>query len=124
MVKRNLEINQINQIFSEEIIGKDLRLINKNEKLKFLFEDNGPVWYRGYFLDKNFNEVKIDSILDFYRKEHIVVGHTTYSKIVPLFNNKIIGIDAGIKDERSGEMLLYKNGLFYEVSYTGKRIKI
>lgn len=124
MVQRKLTIKQINQIFSNKIIGKDVGSNFENKELKFLYEDYGPVWYRGYFLDTNFNEGKLDSILDFYGKEHIVVGHTSFSKIIPLFNNKVLGIDAGIMYKQSGEMLLYKNGFFYECSASGKRIKL
>jgi hypothetical protein len=124
LVQRNLKIEQINQIISDKIIGKDIQSINENEELKFLNENNGPLWYRGYFYDTGFSESKLDSILDFYAKEHIVVGHTTFEEIKSLFNNKILGIDAGIMYKQPGEMLIYKNGFFYKGSITGNRIKL
>jgi hypothetical protein len=90
----------------------------------FLAQNYGPVWYRGYFTDINFRETALDSILKFYNKKHIVVGHTPSNDINPLFGNKIIGIDAGIGNRNPGEMLIYKNGTFYKGYQSGKRIKL
>ena len=124
MVKRDIKIKQINQIFSDKIVGKDIKSINENEELYLLNGSNGPLWYRGYFTDANFCESRLDSILDFYDKEHIVVGHTTIKEIVTIYNNKIFGIDAGISNAQPGEMLIYKNGFFYKGSIKGNRIKL
>lgn len=104
--------------------GNELTADNKIEELIFLTQSNGPVWYRGYFTDKDFSERDIDSILDFYDKKYIVVGHTTYENINTRFNNKIIGVDTGIENNQEGVLLLYKNGSFYKVNIKGTRIKI
>jgi hypothetical protein len=100
-------------------------MMNINDKEQMLLvENNGPVWYRGYFDDKNFPESRLDSILIFYNIKHIVVGHTTFKDINSLFNGKIIGVDAGIGSDQTGEMLIYKNGFFYKGYITGTRIKL
>jgi hypothetical protein len=124
IVQRNLTIDQINQKFSNKIIGKDPELVSNDEELTFLNKGNGPIWYRGYFTDTGFCETRIDSILDFYDKDHIVIGHTPNEGIISLFNNKILGTDAGIMYKEPEEMLMYKNGFFYKVFITGKRIKL
>jgi hypothetical protein len=124
MVQRNLKVDQINQIFSNKIVGKDHAQVYNNDELIFLDDDNGPIWYRGYFTDKNFSETKIDSILNFYGKDHIVVGHTPNQGIKSLFNSKIIGSDTGITIDQPGEMLIYKEGSFYKGSTAGNRIKV
>jgi len=124
MVNRNLRFKQINQIFSDRIIGQEMQSINEDKDLAFLNEDNGPLWYRGFFTDASFSESRLDSILDFYDKKHIVVGHTFNKDIESLFNNKVIGIDAGIMYKLPGEMLIYKNGFFYKGLSNGRRIKL
>jgi hypothetical protein len=93
------------------------------EELMFLVQNDGPIWYRGFFDNSDFNESTLDSILGFFNKNHIVVGHTTSKDIKSLFNNKIIGVDAGIGSGQPGEMLIYKNGSFYRCYITGSRIK-
>ncbi|MCJ7446719.1 MAG: metallophosphoesterase [Bacteroidales bacterium] len=124
IVQRNLTIDQINRKFSNKIVGKDPEFVSNNEELTFLNKDKGPIWYRGYFRDTSFCESRIDSILDFYDKDHIVIGHTPNEGIKSLFNNKIFGTDAGIMYKEPEEMLMYKNGSFYKVFITGKRIKL
>jgi hypothetical protein len=124
MVERNMKIRQINKLFAENIVGKDLKYFYGIARLKFLNEDLGPIWYRGYFRDEGFNEDILDSVLDFYDKAHIVVGHTTGKGILSLYNNKIFGADAGISINQPGEMLIYKKGVFYIGSVTGKRTKL
>lgn len=124
MVERGFKIKQINRLFAENIVGKELKYFYGNTKLKFLNEDLGPLWYRGYFSDKAFNEDRLDLVLDFYDKAHIVVGHTTEKSIRSIYHNKIFGADAGISINQPGEMLIYKNGVFYTGSVTGKRVKL
>lgn len=124
LVHRNLSIKQINQEFSDSIVGRNLWLPGENEELIFLAGDKGPLWYRGYFTDTIFTESSLDSILMFYDKAHIVVGHSTHKDIKSLFNNKILGIDAGIMYSQPGVMLIYKEGCFYKGSGTGKREKL
>jgi hypothetical protein len=123
-VSRELKISQVNKQFSEQIIGKDISSIPEENELTFLGGNDGPLWYRGYFSDTTFTENKLDSILDFYSKKHIIVGHTTHKEMKLLFNNKIFGIDAGIAYEQPGKMLIYKNGIFYEASIDGKRVQL
>jgi hypothetical protein len=124
MIRRKLDINQINKIFAKKVVGKNLREIYEKKLLKFLSGVDGPLWYRGYFYDTDFCESEIDSVLHFYRKEHIVVGHTPNETTTTLFNNKILGADAGIMYDKPGEMLIYKNGSFYKCTCTGSRIKL
>lgn len=124
MIQRNMKIKNVNRLFYDYIVGKDLQYFYANKKLRFLDEENGPLWYRGYFTDPGFRESRIDSILAFYGKKHIIVGHTTNQGIKPLFNNKIFGADAGIVNKQPGEIIIYKNGVFYRGLVTGKRIKL
>jgi hypothetical protein len=104
--------------------GTDLAAIRENQDLMVLVGDNGPVWYRGYFTDAHFTEKDIDEILRYYKKKHIVVGHTTCEDIDSQYNTKIIGVDAGLGTGQPGEMLIWKNGSFYSSFSTGNRMKL
>jgi hypothetical protein len=124
LIKNNLTIDKINQVFSDSIIGKDIQSAGESGMIKLLNGDTGPLWYRGYFKDTTFNESNINSILGFYNKKFIVVGHTTYKEFKLLFNNKIIGIDNGIMYDQPGGVLIIKNKCFYKGLVTGSRIKL
>ena len=124
MVNKKLQIKQINKMFTNKIIGKNLKEVYEIGMLKFLNQTEGPLWFRGYFDDSTFCESNIDSILTFYGKKHIVVGHTPNTEIISFFSGKIYGIDAGIGSNQPGEMLLYKNGSFYKSFKTGRRIRL
>jgi hypothetical protein len=124
VVNRKLKIEQINRGFSDMLAGKEIQSDADYEKLIFLNDDSGPIWYRGYFREQDFSENQLDSILAFYGKKHIVVGHTHCEGINPIFKNKIFGIDAGISGNDPGQMLIYKNGVFYAGLANGKRIKL
>ena len=124
MVRRKMKLEQINRIFSDIILRGEAYSDNELADFKFLNDDVGPIWYRGFFTDKSFCMSRLDSILNFYDKNHIVVGHTTSDKIRALFDDKIFGIDAGLGNDQPGAMLIYKNGLFYQGLITGERIKL
>ncbi len=124
LVQKGIKIKQVNQFFSERIIGKDIDPYLEDEKLTLLSGNNGPVWYRGYFADSTLTTVSIDSILDFYNTDHIIVGHTPQKNIIILFGNKVIGIDTGMGYGQLGNILFNKNGRFYKGSISGVRTEL
>jgi hypothetical protein len=124
VVRRKMNIEEINHTFSDMMVRKEELTEIETENIKFLEEDTGPFWYRGYFTNENYCSTKIDSILAFYKKSHIVVGHTSSKEIKTFFDNKVFGIDAGLGNNEPGEMLIYKNGIFYKGLVSGKRIKL
>jgi hypothetical protein len=123
MVRRKLDIEQINRIFSKMLINKEAESVDIAANLTFLVDENGPFWYRGFFTDQTYCETKTDSIFHFYDKKHIVVGHTSSNEIKSIFNNKVFGIDAGLGNNQPGAMLIYKNGNYYKGLASGNRIK-
>ncbi|WP_369049304.1 metallophosphoesterase [Tenacibaculum sp. UWU-22] len=95
-------------------------------KMKSSFYDayygtKGPIWYRGYFRD-NLKEEQVSDILKATDCEHIIVGHTSNTKIVSLYNNKIFGVDSSIKNGKYGEVLLIEKNDFYRGTLDGKKI--
>jgi hypothetical protein len=123
LVNKGLQFREVNKMFCENITGKIVVETNSRNDQLFLIDDDGPVWYRGYFTDPTFTESRIDSILNFYEKKKIIVGHTPYRNIKSVFNNKVIGVDAGIGLDLPGQVLLYENGSFYKGTADGEKIK-
>lgn len=124
MVKRKMEIKKVNRVFGDYLMGRELDSLSAYIDLPFMLSDEGPLWYRGYFSATNFGESKLDSILDFYNKKHIIVGHTVIPCVTSFYNSKLIGVDTGIMYSKNPEMLLYKEGVFYKISLKGMRTKL
>nr|MCU0408465.1 hypothetical protein [Bacteroidales bacterium] len=123
-VRRDLNIESINRKFHNMVMGLEVSTEAELEERKFLNNELGPVWYRGYFNDAQYCEIKMDSIMGHFAVNHIVVGHTQCEEIASLFGDRVLGIDTSVEDEHPGEILLYKNGVFYRCLYSGERIKI
>jgi hypothetical protein len=96
---------------------------NFNSELLFLVQDDGPVWYRGYFTNPSISDDEVSEILEYYDKKYVVVGHTTSKDIKARYGNRVFGVDAGIERGREGIILLYKEGEFYECFSDGSRLK-
>lgn len=127
--------------FSELLLEKvdDLKAINqlgrqslytqpgevaKDPLLNFMASMDGPLWYRGYFDEKEMTRKSVDNILQKLQVNHIVVGHTSHESITPLFNNRIIGVDSSIKFGKTGEILILDHDVFYRGTIFGERIKL
>jgi hypothetical protein len=123
-VEQGISQESVNKVFQNEIIRELDDVIENDSLLSFLIGRKGPVWYRGYFRDSTFTEKKLDRILEYFDKKHIVVGHTSFDSIVSLFDGKILGIDASIKKGKYGELLIYENGKFYRGTLDSGKIKL
>ena len=86
---------------------------------KYYYSDS-PIWYRGYFTD-SLKKRQINKILKNLNVHHIIVGHTSQTKIESLFNNKVFAVDSSIKLGKYGEILFIENGKYYRGTMTGKK---
>lgn len=96
-----------------------------NAFANFLYGTTGPFWYRGYFKSNTkypkIQSAEIDSILNYYKADKIVVGHTLVNKISYAFT-PVIGIDVSHGAKKfSGKTkgLLLKDCLQYIVDDKG-----
>jgi hypothetical protein len=121
LLHKNLSTDQINALFSHLTLGEPIMDEKEFNDLMFLTEADGPLWYRGFFTDADFSELKADSILSFYGSDHIIVGHTSDNEMKSLFNNKILCIDAGLGSDKPGAVLIWKNNRFFKGTVDGKR---
>lgn len=124
IIRRKMKLDDINYLFYQMQMLREVESEKDLKNLIFLNEDHGPIWYRGFFEDPEFNETTADSILTYFDKRHIIVGHTTSDDFQSLYNMKIIGIDAGIGNRRPGRMLFIIKGEFYKGTANGSRKKI
>lgn len=91
--------------------------------IDFLTHSHGPLWFRGYFLENEaeskVTQRELDNILEKYKAEYMIIGHTTQANISALYEGKLLAIDAGIKYGDRGEALLWEKGVFYRLDLSG-----
>ncbi len=121
IAKSALGIQKINKIFREKLIGITKKEVKADSLLTLLYRSKGPIWYRGYFRDREFTENDLDTVLTLFNKNKIFVGHTSFNKINTYFNNKLISIDSKIKTGKMGEILIISKGKYKIIN--GKGIK-
>lgn len=111
LLKEVCSLEKINDIYHRELIDVNVNVvIAESERLKLLQGRQGPLWYRGYFLDREFTENDIDKILKKVKAERMIVGHTSFDAIKSYFGGKVLAVDSSIKFGSTGEVLLIQNG--------------
>ena len=73
----------------------------------------------GGIFDKEFTKWNAQIILSRLRKKRIVVGHTSFNELKPMFDGKIIGIDSSIKLGEQGEILFIEKKKLYRGTLNG-----
>lgn len=80
-------------------------------------------WYRGYFLDPKATMATVDSTLNFYEVQRILVGHDIIDHVDALYNCKIIGLDVN-EHQNSHEALLILKGHYYRLDDKGTKTEL
>lgn len=123
LVKKDLDINQINKTFKQQLIESELKQ-DRNELGNFLHKGHGPIYYRGYFQGELATTDQINELLKHFKITNIVVGHTTHRQIETRYNGKVIVIDANMKSGNAGEILFWQSGEFVRGNLTGKKLEL
>jgi len=114
-------IRQINDQVRDELRGDSL-------PSDAVLEDYlGPLWYRGLSTDDEaVAPAFVDALLEAYRVDHVVVGHTPCcDTIMPRYDGKVLVIDSGISAFYGGPVtvLLAEGGTLYNLQ-RGERIAL
>lgn len=116
-----LSIEELNDTFRQSL-DHDQEIIDHDEMLAFLYKGNGPLWYRGYFSDKNKEELQIHPFLEKFGVKHIVVGHTSMDQVRSFHDGQVIAVDTRIKKGKSGEIIIWENDQLFRGTLSGKRL--
>ncbi len=117
-------IDEMNEIFRDQIIRQPEDSIYKDSVLSLLYMDQGPLWYRGYFDSAATNSIIIDDILGRLDQNKVIVGHTSLEEIQGMQSDKIIAIDCSIKLGYDGQVLILENNEFTIGELDGSRIAL
>ena len=113
-----LDINEINGLVRVGIdkIGKSK--LSASERL--VMGSDGPLWYRDY-VDQKIDQDAVQTILDRFGVDHIIIGHTVVNRIKSLYNGGVYAIDVDRKKKNNYEALLIENEIFYRVTSKGDK---
>lgn len=119
----DLGLDQANDRFRQSL-GLDKVALAKDPVLTALHGADGPIWYRGYFLDEGLSQASVEADLRRLGVEHIVVGHTSQPIVHSLFEGRVIAIDSSIKKGHYGELLFREHGRFSRGTPDGRRLPL
>jgi len=88
---------------------------------QLLLLDEGPLWYRGYYLAPLATKAQVDSTLELFRVKKIITGHTVVSRITAFYGGKIINLDVP-HAKGASEGLLIENRKYYRVGLKGDKV--
>jgi hypothetical protein len=124
VLQLGLSMHEINTLFQEKIIDQSEESVMNDPVLALLYTEIGPIWYRGYFAE-DFTREQAQRTLRQLKVKHVVVGHTSNTKIVSIHRNRVIGADSSIKlGGKNGELLLVSRGHFYRAGHDGRIEKL
>lgn len=120
VLEKENSLRKLNDAFKDEVLKSDDWREDDDDLLSMLYFENGPLWYRGYANPEGFDLKQAKRILDTLNLETIVVGHTSMPRIVSVHDGRIILIDSSIKFGKTGEVLVYENGLLHRGTLSGR----
>ncbi|MEE9371646.1 MAG: metallophosphoesterase [Saprospiraceae bacterium] len=116
LYESNFSIEKINELIRSAIDKVDKSRFSTAERL--VMSSNGPLWYRGH-VNQSLDLSELSKILNYYRVEHIIIGHSVVDKVKSLYNKAIYAIDVRRKKNDEYEALLIENGQFFRITSKG-----
>lgn len=93
--------------------------------LAFLYGRLGPLWFRGYFRERDaVSDAQVEDLLRRLGVNHLVVGHTSMDAVYQHFDGRVFSVDSSIKGGKNGDLLLWDNGTFYRGTLVGERLPV
>jgi hypothetical protein len=80
-------------------------ILKKEKVVTFFHFSSSPFWYRGYFSSPKASMGQVDSTLELYKVNRIIVGHTLVDSIQTFFNGKVVAID--VNHHKGNHQALY-----------------
>ena len=119
-VEQGLDIEKINKGYRASIDAA----ADPNGNFAPLHDRDSPIWYRGYFLDRNLDQDTVDALMAKAGVSRIVVGHTSMQAVTAYFNNKVIAVDTSIKKGKQGELLFIDGQKLIRATFQGEQVPL
>ena len=128
---RNLSIPVVNEEMSKALFMSKKERKALSPLTAFLYGNSGPIWYRGLVRqDAKYHPLPQDSlqmIMDRYKVQHIIVGHTIFKDISTFYEGRVIGVNVDNKENRKkkrGRAMLIEDKQYRVVGDKGVQRKL
>ena len=125
--ERHLSIPTVNEEMSRGLFYEKQARREFSILTRFLFGNDGPVWYRGLVRDEaRYDPMSADSLrlcLSSYGADRVFVGHTIFDDISIFYDGLVIDVNVDNeinRDARRGRAVLIEGGTLYVVGDEGK----
>jgi len=127
LMHAGLSIDEINQA-SLRYFDLSRDEVKADALASLLYRTDGPFWYRNlvwaYNDQPQITRPELDSILDAFGVNGIVVGHSEHDSLTSLFDNRVFAIDIPVDELGGFEGLLVDSQIIYRVKPSGERIRL
>lgn len=125
VAKEGLSIEEINRQLRDYLQNKPIA----DRTAHLLTGQQGPLWYRGYFMALNgygqSTQEEVDSLLAQYGAAHMSVAHTTVDSVQTRYKGKVFAVDLDLNDRHTPfEGLLYKESAYFRLGEDGSAEKL
>jgi hypothetical protein len=97
LINRNVSLEQLNSVMRQNIGTGKKNIPDQTGLAYFLFDSNGPLWYRGMFKDdekyESFSLTTLNTIQQRFKASFVVVGHTIFDDISCFYEGGVIAIN-------------------------------
>jgi len=124
LIRRYGNISEVNKAVREDLPRAPYWKVLNDEEM-FVYNDLGPFWYRGYFMELGYPQAtrrQVEDILKFYNAEAVVVGHTESDSLMSHYGGLVYSIDVPAEEMRSLQALFWQDGIFYRVRGDGEKV--
>jgi len=119
-LEQNLSIPKVNEEISRALFMTKEERNELSPLTKFLYGNEGPIWYRGMVRnDEKYIPLYVatlDLILEKYQARRVIVGHTIFNDIRRFYNGKVIAVNVDNKhnfEKVLGRGILIENNSTY-----------
>ncbi|WP_342383690.1 metallophosphoesterase [Bacteroides ovatus] len=129
--EKDLSISTVNTEMSKALFMSKKERKALSSLTEFLYGNEGPIWYRGLVrTDEKYKPLEnqgLQELLERYKVEHIIVGHTIFKDISTFYNGRVIGVNVDNKENREkkrGRAVLIEGSTYYVVGDAGIQRKL
>lgn len=112
------DLNTINDVI-RKMLDTPLREDWATNHLAIVGSD-GPLWFRGFF-DGSVTELEVEQILNQFKVEKLIVGHTVVDGVSALYEGRIIAVDVTRHRGDEFSALLIDGDYLYKVDESGQK---